>query len=637
MRGLLLAVFLVALIPAAFGQEFSTYYDIRDAGIAVTLNSDVQVRGDSEGYMQADLRYLPRDTFMQQTESIETFSEPAATIRQESSSIVYTWDRVKGSYKYGLSSLVHIENDFAEVNQRVPFPIQNLDRELLIYTKAGKFIDITPEIEQQAREIIQGETDLYGVVFLLADWTRENIDYSLDTLTADAVYSSSWVLQNKRGVCDELTNLFISMLRSLGIPARFVSGVVYTNQNGQFGNHGWAEVYFPGIGWVPFDVTYGQYGWIDATHVKLKDDTDSGTPGVLYSWTAEEQVQVDIGKISIDAQFKDIGEKVASPLQLEVQPLKTKIGFGSFVPVEVRVRNPNSYYVATTLAVTKAPGIIGKNVKGVLVGPKGESSVYWILDIPGNFDDSYIYTAQIEVKDGFSGSAAGSIVYDAEGEIYQRSDAESYALQQEKRAGKPKFDDLDVECMPQKEKYYAGENVVIQCSLTTQSSFDGKVCLLDRCEQMQIAGRGSASTLFTLQDIPSGRFTVVAEDNEHIMYAPVAVKITAIPSLTISDYQPKTAEYGKEIYAEIVLESSAAINDVHVKINGRELVLDSLEGKDRVRFMINSKKLLLGLKVEMTYEDEEGKAYASEEKLAFTVTDLSAWARFRMWVYRMFT
>ena len=69
---------------------------------------------------------------------------------------------------------------------------------------------------------------------------------------------ATWVYDNRQGVCDELTGLFISMLRELGIPARFVSGVSYTNLPEfakPWGGHGWAEVWFPDVGWVPFDVT----------------------------------------------------------------------------------------------------------------------------------------------------------------------------------------------------------------------------------------------------------------------------------------------------------------------------------------------------------------------------------------------
>jgi transglutaminase-like putative cysteine protease len=74
----------------------------------------------------------------------------------------------------------------------------------------------------------------------------------------------------------------------VGIPARYVSGLAYTNWEGKngWGPHAWAEVYFPGYGWVAYDITYGQFGYVDATHIKLKESVDSKEPSTLYIWKA---------------------------------------------------------------------------------------------------------------------------------------------------------------------------------------------------------------------------------------------------------------------------------------------------------------------------------------------------------------
>jgi transglutaminase-like putative cysteine protease len=93
------------------------------------------------------------------------------------------------------------------------------------YTSPSEKIDINDDIKKQAEKLAAGEDDLYVVVFKLADWVNSNIAYNLSSATSEATLPSSWVLANKYGVCDELSNLFISMCRSLGIPARFVSGI----------------------------------------------------------------------------------------------------------------------------------------------------------------------------------------------------------------------------------------------------------------------------------------------------------------------------------------------------------------------------------------------------------------------------
>ena len=95
--------------------------------------------------------------------------------------------------------------------------------DVLVYLEAGEVIDSeNAGIGRQASKIAEGEDDLYGVVYNLATWVEENVDYDLSTLTAESSQKASWVLENRRGVCDEMTSLFIAMCRSLGIPAKFV-------------------------------------------------------------------------------------------------------------------------------------------------------------------------------------------------------------------------------------------------------------------------------------------------------------------------------------------------------------------------------------------------------------------------------
>jgi transglutaminase-like putative cysteine protease len=63
----------------------------------------------------------------------------------------------------------------------------------------------------------------------------------------------------KRGVCQDLTHVFIASARHLGIPARYVSGYFMRNDGivDQDAGHAWAEAKVPGLGWVGFDPTNG--------------------------------------------------------------------------------------------------------------------------------------------------------------------------------------------------------------------------------------------------------------------------------------------------------------------------------------------------------------------------------------------
>jgi transglutaminase-like putative cysteine protease len=63
----------------------------------------------------------------------------------------------------------------------------------------------------------------------------------------------------KRGVCQDLSHVFIAAARHLGIPARYVSGYFMRNDGivEQDAGHAWAEAKVPGLGWIGFDPANG--------------------------------------------------------------------------------------------------------------------------------------------------------------------------------------------------------------------------------------------------------------------------------------------------------------------------------------------------------------------------------------------
>lgn len=66
-----------------------------------------------------------------------------------------------------------------------------------------------------------------------------------------------YVLETGHGDCGQVSLLYISLMRSLGVPARWESG--WMLHPGEKNLHDWAEVYFEGVGWVPVDVSFGRY------------------------------------------------------------------------------------------------------------------------------------------------------------------------------------------------------------------------------------------------------------------------------------------------------------------------------------------------------------------------------------------
>jgi len=258
----------------------------------ISLNADVDLNYASPVsrlvYFDSDLYLFPKNEFNQEVLELNVNSDPLASVKQ-ANIINYKWEGDKDNIYFGYDAKVKVNTLIKRIDYKISLPDQFVEQENLKYVKPSKFININQDIRKKADEITSNSEDLYGAVFDIAEWIRTNVKYDLNTLTEDAIQKSSWVLENKYGVCDEITNLFISFLRSKNIPTRYVTGIAFSDSVEKgWDNHAWAEVYFDGIGWVPFDIVFGEYGWIDSGHIKFFDSIDSENPEAR--WVQKELV-----------------------------------------------------------------------------------------------------------------------------------------------------------------------------------------------------------------------------------------------------------------------------------------------------------------------------------------------------------
>jgi transglutaminase-like putative cysteine protease len=125
-----------------------------------------------------------------------------------------------------------------------------------------EFLQPEPYIESDnaniialAKQITQGKTNDCEKARAIYNWIVNNINY---TGYSAEVKGALYCLNNKGGDCTEFSCLTIALCRAAGIPARFVEGVTGYPTTDTI-NHDWAQIYLPGIGWVPVDDTYGKF------------------------------------------------------------------------------------------------------------------------------------------------------------------------------------------------------------------------------------------------------------------------------------------------------------------------------------------------------------------------------------------
>src|SRR3954454_7598829 len=102
------------------------------------------------------------------------------------------------------------------------------------------------------------------------------------------------VLTHGKGVCQDFTHLMIAVLRSLGVPARYVSGYIHRPDK-QSQSHAWCEALLPDVGWVGIDPTNDCFANEHFVKVAVGRDFTNVPPNRgVYRGRAEESILVRV-------------------------------------------------------------------------------------------------------------------------------------------------------------------------------------------------------------------------------------------------------------------------------------------------------------------------------------------------------
>jgi transglutaminase-like putative cysteine protease len=161
------------------------------------------------------------------------------------------------------------EGPFSELAVTVEGEVETRDTQGIMRGTVERF---PPSLYLRTTALTTPDAKIAAFAFASRDATDGNVlnllhhmlerlhdDVAYDTDPTHAATTAAEAFALKRGVCQDLTHIFIAAARSLAIPARYVGGYFHRDDgmDEQEAGHAWAEAFVPGLGWVAFDAANG--------------------------------------------------------------------------------------------------------------------------------------------------------------------------------------------------------------------------------------------------------------------------------------------------------------------------------------------------------------------------------------------
>jgi transglutaminase-like putative cysteine protease len=175
---------------------------------------------------------------------------------------------------------------------------RSTEREMLAEFYTGShYVPLEVELWREAQDALaEGRDDVWGDVRRLGSHIYRTFAYKPKTTGVHTRATDA--LKLRMGVCQDFAHVHLGLCRSLGIPARYVSGYFFNNSRRPReieASHAWIEAYIPGHGWIAYDPTHDRPA--DERYVKVavgRDYADIRPVNGTYRGAPTRSLKVEV-------------------------------------------------------------------------------------------------------------------------------------------------------------------------------------------------------------------------------------------------------------------------------------------------------------------------------------------------------
>ena len=637
-RGIAILLLIVINVISVNAQNFSAFDEIN---LNLNISSSLKIIPTSNNYdisqINVNLFLYPEDNWQQNVLDLKT--EPNASLND--GSILFQWQNPEEQkIDFQVTANVKVKNKVFPIRDKISFPIKNLPDELKVWTRPTEKINSDDSrIIRLASDLAEGEDDLFKVVFKLANFTKNYIRY--DLAFAGEVKSALWILNNRNGVCGDFSSLFMALTRALGIPIKYVVGVAYTDfeDANEFVPHAWTEVYFPNEGWIPFDPTYGEFGYIDISHVKLKESVDVDNPSVHYEWRGKN-FDIAIDKLEFKGQITSETGIYVKPISIETSVESKIVDIGSYQLITAIIKNLKDYYITDqiNLFVPSEIKLINPAVQVLYLEPGQEKTLYWIVQVDEILSPKYTYTFPYTIKTLRDISATYQFESVPGSESYTLLELQNKISQIDEEKEKVYSSNVELICITAQDEIYTFESLEVNCKMTNvgnQYLENLHVCLSRDCNFLDLGiGQEKETKFKTVFNESRSSIEIIAKNNLITKVEILDIKIILPPIMRIKDIEyPLELNFNEKYKLSFKLskEKLSDAQDIFIHYNHKVYPVNDFSLEKEI--MINNLKaydLVEGdnnLKIFIEYKDKRGNKYTISEAVTLKLNHLNIWQK----------
>ncbi len=641
-------------------EELENLYQYESLEATVTVDGQFTIEGSdksaSADELTTTISIFPYQNFYQTLLDISTTSQATnENINEDNHEITLEYENPEiTSHEFSINSKIKTSSANHKLTKKVDFPIKLTEEEinnnnLNEYLKVTETIDWeTKAIQAKAAELSQNKDDLFEVTFALAYWVEENIEYDLSTLNSESSLKASTVLQNKNGVCDEMTSLFLAMSRSLGIPAKFVSGLTYSNSelfDEPWQAHGWAEVYFPDHGWVTFDPTFGQYGYVDATHIPMKESSDPKEYSSQFSWLGSD-IELTNSQIEFNPEITSRGDIRESPYNLNIEILSNTVQFGSYNLITAYLDSKDNSYTTSTLElfVPQEIEVISKTKQSTIIPTQNTKAIYWLIKVDPNLKEGYSYTFPYVIRTDLGETIENKFTSNEVDQSFTKEELEQIIPTEKSLSALEK---ISVNCDYETTIQLGTENP-ITCQIKNIHSNpinNLQVCHQNNCQTQNLDIAQTITFDSTITESTSGfksqSISVTNNDLEYTLILPLQVQDT--PNLNIEIDAPTTVNLNEDytIKLKLTQDSFTQVDLLNISLEVAPSTfnweVENFQGEETITLETNSKNLKKNNEIIVTYnwKDQNGNFHEKTTKTELNITPNTTKDKFMLLINRL--